>query len=120
MAVTVLIVDDDAGFRGFARDLLGAEGYDVVGEAGDGESALDAARELHPDVVMLDIQLPGMDGFEVARTLHEQGDAPAIVLISSREALDYGARLSDAPGRGFITKGDLSGAALAELLANAA
>ena len=66
MATTVLIVDDHPGFRASARMLLEAEGYDVVGEAEDGEAGPRAAAELEPDVVLLDIQLPDMDGLQVA------------------------------------------------------
>ena len=73
MATTVLIVDDHPGFRASARMLLEAEGFDVVGEAGDGRSGLDAAAELRPDVVLLDIQLPDMDGFAVAAGLNING-----------------------------------------------
>ena len=65
MAYRVLIVDDHAGFRSTARALLEAEGFEVVGEAEDGVSGLRAARELHPDIVLLDVQLPDFDGFEV-------------------------------------------------------
>ena len=74
MATTVLIVDDHPGFRASARMLLEAEGFDVVGEAGDGRSGLDAAAELQPDVVLLDIQLPDMDGFAVAAGLDSNGN----------------------------------------------
>jgi DNA-binding NarL/FixJ family response regulator len=84
MAVRVLIVDDHARFRALARLLLVADGFDVVGEAGDGAQALVAARALHPDVVLLDVQLPDEDGFAVAGTLAARRPAPAVVLVSSR------------------------------------
>jgi DNA-binding NarL/FixJ family response regulator len=113
----LLIVDDHEGFRSFARTLFSAEGFEVTGEAPDGESALDAVRAKHPDVVLLDVQLPGIDGFEVARRLAAEPDAPAVVLTSSRQATDYGRRLMDAPARGFIAKQDLSGPALTSALA---
>src|ERR1700726_226654 len=90
----VLIVDDHAGFRSMARRLLQAGGYEVVGEAADGSSGLQAARHLRPDLVLLDIQLPDVDGCEVARWLAAEADPPAVVLISSRDAEDYGARLT--------------------------
>jgi DNA-binding NarL/FixJ family response regulator len=115
--MTLLIVDDHEGFRSFAKLLLSTEGFDVTGDVGDGESALDAVRSLRPDVVLLDVQLPGIDGFEVASALAADPDAPTIVLTSSRSASDYGARLTDAPVRGFIPKQDLSGAALMAVLA---
>src|SRR5918999_4935349 len=90
MAATVLIVDDHPGFRAAARRLLELEGYVVVGEAADGMTALDAARELRPEVVLLDVQLPDIDGFEVCQRLSTNGHMPAVVLTSSREASDYG------------------------------
>jgi DNA-binding NarL/FixJ family response regulator len=99
--------------------LLSSEGFDVTGEAADGESALDAAESLQPDVVLLDVQLPGIDGFEVASRLAANGNGPVVVLTSSREASDYGSRLTGSPARGFIPKQDLSGSALAALVAAA-
>lgn len=119
MALTLLIVDDHAGFRSFAHAMLEGEGFEVAGEAADGESALAAVDELHPDVVLVDVQMPGIDGFEVARRLAGgSGQHPHVVLTSSREAADFGTRLAESPGiRGFIAKKELSGAALAELVA---
>lgn len=114
---SLLIVDDHERFRGFAMTLLGAEGFDVTGEAPDGESALLEIDRLRPDVVLLDVQLPGIDGFEVARVLSDQPSPPAVVLTSSRDAADYGARLTNAPILGFIPKHELSGAALSAIIA---
>jgi DNA-binding NarL/FixJ family response regulator len=111
MAVRVLIVDDHAPFRALARMVLVADGFDVVGEAGDGPDALAAAHDLHPDVVLLDVQLPGTDGFAVAEELAAHPPAPAVVLVSSRSRSDYGHRPDDV-ARGFIAKAELSGAAL--------
>jgi DNA-binding NarL/FixJ family response regulator len=113
---TLLIVDDHDEFRRFARTLLEAEGFDVAGEAADGESALAAVAELRPDAVLLDVQLPDGDGIEVARRLAAAPGAPQVVLTSTRDAADYGSRLEDAPARGFVPKQRLSGAALAALL----
>src|SRR3954453_1517393 len=116
MLPTVLIVDDHDGFRSFARTILQAEGFDVVGDAGDGESALDAFARLHPAVVLLDIHLPGIDGFEVAEQLAELDEAPAVVLVSTRDAASLRHRLATTPARGFIRKDELSGAAVAALV----
>jgi DNA-binding NarL/FixJ family response regulator len=113
---TVLIVDDHADFRTSARALLEAEGFDVVGEAADGERAITEVRRLRPDVVLLDVQLPDLDGFAVAEQLAARGGGAVVVLISSREAAAYGPRLQAAPARGFIAKRSLSGEALAALL----
>lgn len=116
MSQTVLIADDHPAFRSRARALLRREGYDIVGEAVDGASAIAAARRLHPDLVLLDVRLPDIDGFEIARRLTGGDDPPAIVLISSRDAADYGGRIAGSGAIGFITKADLSGSSLAALL----
>jgi CheY-like chemotaxis protein len=112
----LLIVDDHEGFRSIARSLLASEGFDVAGEVGDGESAVEAVEELHPDVVLLDVHLPGIDGFEVARRLAALDDAPAVVLTSTRGKGTYQDRLANCPVRGFIAKDNLSGASLTALL----
>jgi DNA-binding NarL/FixJ family response regulator len=116
MSATVVIVDDFADFRDMVRALLEAEGYEVIGEAADGEEAIAAVPRLRPDVVLLDVQLPGMDGFAVAEHLAGAAGAPAVVLISSHEASTFRRRLSRSPARGFISKADLSGQRLAALL----
>ncbi|HST17578.1 MAG TPA: response regulator transcription factor [Gaiellaceae bacterium] len=113
---TVLIVDDHASFRASARALLAAEGFEVVGEAEDGEIAVDEIARLRPDVVLLDIQLPGIDGFEVANRVAANGARPDIILTSSRDAGDYGDLVTQSPARGFVPKDELSGAAIAALL----
>jgi DNA-binding NarL/FixJ family response regulator len=116
MAVRVLIVDDHAPFRALARLVLVADGFDVVGEAGDGEGALVSARALTPDVVLLDVQLPGTDGFGIAEALAGQPAPPVVVLVSSRSRTDYGRRVDDSRAQGFIAKAELSGAALRTVL----
>ena len=112
---TVLIVDDHAAFRASARALLEAEGFEVVGEAADGAGAVEAVAALRPEIVLLDIQLPDLDGLAVAQQLAAAPDAPAVVLISSRDAATYGPRLQATPARGFIPKSGLSGEALTAL-----
>ena len=96
--------------------MLEAGGFDVVGEAEDGQRALDAVQLLRPDVVLLDIQLPDFDGFEVATRLTSAGNSPAIVLTSSRDCIDFGRLVGTCGARGFITKGDLSTEAISLLL----
>lgn len=117
MALTLLIVDDHDEFRRFMVSALHEDGFDVAGEAADGESALTEADRLRPDVVLLDVQLPGIDGFEVARRLAASAHPPTVVLTSGRMASDYGHSIQDAPIRGFIPKQDLSATALTALLA---
>jgi DNA-binding NarL/FixJ family response regulator len=113
---TILIIDDDPKFRAQARDLLAADGFVVVGEAVDGASGLLTAGSLRPDVVLLDIGLPDVDGFEVARSLALLTPPPAVVLTSSRDARAYGRRLADGSSLGFIPKERISGGALSALL----
>ncbi len=115
MAASVLIVDDHDGFRSVARLLLESTGYEVIGEAEDGASALTAARDLKPDLILLDVQLPDSDGFLLSREIENEDDPPAIVLISSREASDYGDEVAKAPVLGFIHKPELSGASLSAI-----
>lgn len=114
--MSVLIVDDHAMFRALARSIVESAGYEVVGEAEDAASALAQVAVLHPDVVLLDVHLPDSDGFEVAEKLGHEVNPPAVVLVSSREALDFGRKLQHASALGFIQKDDLSGASLRELL----
>jgi CheY-like chemotaxis protein len=116
VATSVLIVDDHPSFRASARLLLESEGWEVVGEAADGARALAAAAALRPDLVLLDIQLPDLDGFAVADRLAAVAVPPVVVLTSSHEAETYGARLERVSSSGFLAKRELSGAALAGLL----
>jgi len=110
-----VIVDDHPGFRAFARRLLEAGGLGVLGEAEDGASALELVSRLTPDLVLLDIQLPDIDGFEVARRLAAEGSSSRVVFTSTREAADYGGRLGETPTLGFIPKDDLSAATVLEM-----
>jgi DNA-binding NarL/FixJ family response regulator len=112
----VLIVDDHPSFRASARAMLEAGGFDVVGEAADGVQALEAVSRLRPDVVLLDVQLPDFDGFEVATRLSAAANGPAIVLTSSRDCIDFGRLVGTCGARGFIAKADLSGEAISLLL----
>lgn len=116
MTVRVLIVDDHPTFRSFARDLLESEGFEVVGESEDGASALQDATSLRPDLVLLDIQLPDLNGFDVARSLRAGGVPTVIVLVSSRGASDYGDQIESSGAAGFVPKAELSGQAIRSLL----
>ena len=107
---TVLIVDDHAGFRVHARILLSGSGFDVVADAPDGRAALD----------LVDVQLPDIDGFAVARELVGGPSPPVVVLVSTRDATDYGRRLTDSGAAGFISKSRLSGDTLRAILRKSA
>ena len=116
MPTTVVIADDHPSFRASARAILEADGFDVVGEADTGAAAIAASRLLGPDVILLDVQLPDMDGFAVLAQLDANHHGPAVVLVSSRDASDYGGLIEESGARGFIPKAELSGSALSALL----
>jgi DNA-binding NarL/FixJ family response regulator len=112
----VLVVDDHPSFRRCAGALLRAEGFEVVGEAADGTAAFALAAELAPDLVLLDVQLPDFDGFEVAAGLVARNPELRIVLVSSRDREAYGSRIDASGAMGFISKGDFSDLELERLL----
>jgi DNA-binding NarL/FixJ family response regulator len=110
----LLLVDDHASFRAVAREVMERAGFEVVGEAGDGASAVKTAEALRPDAVLLDVGLPDEDGFAVCERLAGRGIP--VVLMSSRHAHDYADRLAGTPARGFVPKSALTGEAVRELL----
>src|SRR5262249_56392230 len=111
-----VMMDDHGGLRRRARAMLESEGFDVVGEAADGESGVVAAGRLHPDVALVDIGLPGADGFDVAARLRADRSAGRIVLISGRNREDYGGRIGRSDADGVIAKAEPSGGRLPALL----
>ncbi|HJR93967.1 MAG TPA: response regulator transcription factor [Gaiellaceae bacterium] len=118
MSPTALIVDDHPSFRASARAVLEAEGYEVVGELADGSSVRAAVLALDPDVVLLDVQLPDMSGFDVCAELEDYCDhAVKVILVSSRDLSDYGELVEASCARGFVPKGELSGELITALLA---
>ncbi len=116
METRVLVVDDHASFRSIVCQVLAADGFTVVGVASDGAEAIRASGDLCPDLVLLDVQLPDIDGFAVTEALADQLNPPAVVLVSSRSRADYGSRIEDCGARGFIAKSELSGHAVRRLL----
>ncbi len=116
MRPRILIVDDHAGFRTVARQMLEDDGYEVVGEAADGDEALTSAITLSPSVVLLDVHLPDLDGFAVSVLLAALPVPPQVVLISSRPITDLRRRVDDSPVAGFVAKHELSGAAVDALV----
>jgi CheY-like chemotaxis protein len=111
-----LIIDDSDAFRASARSLLEAEGF-AVSEAATGSAGIQTALDERPELVLLDIQLPDLDGFEVGERLARLERPPAVVLTSSRDGADYGSLIAGSASRGFIAKSELSGAAIRALLA---
>ena len=114
----MLVVDDHPSFRLFARRLLEAAGFTVV-EAGNGAAALAAVRTLRPDVVLLDVLLPDVNGTELAELLASEPPSPLVVLTSSRSASELEPSLARSGARGFIAKRDLTVASFAALVGDA-
>lgn len=114
MALRVVLVDDDPRFRALARRSLVSEGVDVVAEAGSGAQAVDLIADWEPDVALIDIQMPEVDGVEVARRLMDAGTASIIILISTRDQA-YGDRMASGLAAGYLRKDHLSLAAILEL-----
>ena len=117
MPPRVLIVDDHALFRDAARRVLSAAGFDVVAGAADAAGALRLARELRPDVILVDVQLPDADGFQLARELTGRPGGPVVVLVSGRPRSDYGGLVERSGARGFIDKAEFCGPRLRAVLA---
>jgi DNA-binding NarL/FixJ family response regulator len=113
---TVLVIDDHPGFRRTARRLLQAEGFDVIAEAPDAATGIEAARMLEPDIALVDIYLPDSDGFELSERLADLATPPMVVLISSREQEEFEPLVERSFARGFVPKHELSRDALEELL----
>ncbi|MEW6581866.1 MAG: response regulator transcription factor [Actinomycetota bacterium] len=116
MRTTVLIVDDHPGFRSCLRTLLEADGFAVVAEAGDGAEGLRMARRHAPEVVIVDVGLPDISGFDVARALAGERAGPCVVLVSSRDAVDYGGLVAESGACGFMPKSEITGDAIERMM----
>jgi DNA-binding NarL/FixJ family response regulator len=112
----VLIVDDHPGFRAQARRLLEREGFRIVGEAGDCATAITAAAELAPALVLVDVYLPDGDGFALAERIAGLADPPAVILISSHDESELEPAVGESSARGFIAKAELSREAIRKVL----
>jgi DNA-binding NarL/FixJ family response regulator len=117
MGHTILIVDDHPSFRASARCVLESEGFEVIGEAVDGASAISEVSRLRPQVVLLDVQLPDIDGFDVCLQITAHAEHPTVIMTSSRDGSDFGPLVSTSGASGFVPKAELSGARMQELLA---
>lgn len=113
---TILIVDDHPSFRASARAVLEAAGFDVIAEAETGAEALAAIGRLAPDVVLLDVGLPDMSGFDICAHLDSASGRCDVILVSSRDAVDYGDAVAASGAAGFIAKAELSAGAIEELI----
>lgn len=121
MAVQVLICDDQQTFRAVAREVVNAtRGFEVVGEAETGEDSVVAARRLHPNLVLMDVHLPGIDGLEASRRITAEHPEVAVLLLSTYDAEDFAARIAGSGAIAFISKAAFGPDGLAEAWARAA
>jgi len=116
MRLTCLIVDDNARFLAAAATLLAREGVAVVGVASTGDEALERAKELRPDVALVDVDLNGESGFDVARRLAGLNGGQPVILISSYSQRDFADLVASSTALGFVSKAELSASAIEELV----
>ena len=115
--IGVLVVDDQNVYCQLARDILRKDSqFSVVGEAYDGQQALDVVEELRPDVILMDVEMPGMNGLEATYLIRNKHPEVRVVLVSAYDEREYGRLASRVGAIAFIPKKDLSGAALAQVL----
>ncbi len=108
MAVQVLICDDQEVFRAAAREVVNAmHGFEVVGEAETGEDSVVAAGRLHPDLVLMDVHLPGIDGLEASRRIRAEHPEVVVVLLSTYDPEEFAARIAGSGASAFISKAAL-------------
>ena len=120
MAVRVLIVDDQEPFRLAARAVVEmTDGFEVAGEVDSGEASVEAARELNPDLVLMDVNLPGMDGLEATRQILDEADRVVVLLLSTYEYEEYAPRAAEVGAAAYIPKSEFEPDRLAEAWASA-
>jgi DNA-binding NarL/FixJ family response regulator len=113
MPIRCLVVDDSRSFLDAARAVLEREGLTIAGVASTGAEALEEARALRPDVVLLDISLGDESGFDVARCLVEDSpDGATVILISTHSEADFSDLIAASPAAGFVPKSELSASAI--------
>ena len=111
--IGVLVVDDHVQFREAVRELVECTpGFQVLGEAGSGEEALQMSERLDPQLVLLDVHLPGMDGIETARSLTAVSPHPTVFLLSADDRVDLSVRVESSGAATFVRKRDFCSAAL--------
>jgi DNA-binding NarL/FixJ family response regulator len=121
MAVHVLICDDQEAFRAVARDVVNAtQGFQVVGEVETGEESVVAAGRLQPDLVLMDVHLPGIDGLEASRRIRAAAPKVAVLLLSTYDPEDFAARIAGSGAVAFISKATFGPDRLADAWARAA
>lgn len=107
MTVRVLIVDDQAPFRDVARTVVEmTDGFEVVGEAETGERSVELARELNPDLILMDVNLPGMSGLEATRQILAEAKRTVVLLVSTYEAGEYEPRAAEVGAAAYIPKSE--------------
>ena len=121
MPVQVLICDDQEAFRAAAREVVKAtQGFDVVGETQTGEESVVAAGRLHPDLVLMDVHLPGMDGLEASRRIRAANPKVAVLLLSTYDREEFAVRIAESGAIAFISKAAFGPSGLMEVWARAA
>ena len=115
-AVSVLVVDDQAPFRAVARTVVAvSHGFEVIGEAESGEAAVDAAADMHPSVVLMDINLPGMSGIEATRRILDERPDTVVILLSTYDERSLPADAATCGAARYVHKEDFGPAILREI-----
>lgn len=116
--VRVLIVDDQLPFREASRMVVEmTDGFEVVGEAENGEQAVEMATDLKPDLVLMDVQMPGIDGIEATRRIRNADDPPYVLVMSTHESGNYDGPAQSAGAFGFLPKSEFGMDTLEEVWA---
>jgi DNA-binding NarL/FixJ family response regulator len=120
VAVRVLIVDDQEPFRAVAREVVEAAGdFEVVGEAESGEQSVELARSLRPDLVLMDVNLPGIDGTEATRQILAELGGAKVLLLSTYEEDEYADRARECGAFAYVPKAAFDPDRLADVWAAA-